>query len=132
MDERAKQLRNIARGYVHSLSTGDFDAIPYDNDVELRAPLCPGGSSVPLVGRSNLKAVWWAPMPSLVAGTEVIDTYVNESLSAVTVEFLCHIKAPACTLRILDRFTINAEGRITSQENFFDPRDVTNPGWREV
>jgi hypothetical protein len=84
------------------------------------------------VGRSNLKEVWWAPLPSLVAGTEVIDTYVNENLSAVTVEFLCYIKDPACTLRILDRFTINAEGRITSQENFFDPRDVTNPGWRDA
>jgi len=74
MDGRAKQLHNIARGYVHSLGKGDFDAIPYDNDVELRAPFCPGGSSVPIVGRSNLKEVWWAPMPSLVAGTEVIDT----------------------------------------------------------
>lgn len=132
MDTRAKQLHNIARGYVHSLGQGDFDAIPYDNDVELRAPLCPGGSSVPLVGRSNLKAVWWVPLPSLVAGTEVIDTYVNEHLSAVTVEFLCHIKEPACTLRILDRFKINGEGRITSQENFFDPRDITNPGWRDA
>lgn len=132
MDERAQQLHNIARGYVHSLGQGNFDAIPYDNDVELRAPLCPGGSSVPLVGRSNLKAVWWAPLPNLVAGTEVIDTYVNENLSAIAVEFLCYIKAPACTLRILDGFTINAEGRITSQENFFDPRDVTNPGWRDA
>ena len=132
MDGRAKQLHNIARGYVHSLGKGDFDAIPYDNDVELRAPFCPGGSSVPLVGRSNLKEVWWAPMPSLVAGTEIIDTYVNENLSAVTVEFLCRIKEPACILRIVDRFKINAEGRITSQENFFDPRDVTHPGWRDA
>jgi hypothetical protein len=100
MDTRAKQLHNIARGYVYSLGQGNFDAIPYDNNVELRAPLCPGGSAVPLVGRHNLKAVWWAPLPSLVAGTEVIDTYVNENLSAVTVEFLCYIKEPACTLRI--------------------------------
>ena len=130
MNERAKQLHNIARDYVHSLGNGDFDAIPYAKDVELRAPLCPGGSSTPLVGRSNLKAVWWAPIPSLVAGTDVIDSYVNDNLSAVTVEFLCHIKQPACTLRIMDRFKIDAEGRITSQENFFDPRDVTNPGWR--
>jgi hypothetical protein len=43
MDERATQLHNIARGYVHSLGTGNFDAIPYDNDAELRGPLCPGG-----------------------------------------------------------------------------------------
>jgi hypothetical protein len=46
------------------------------------------------------------------------------------VEFLCGIIAPACTLRIVDRFIVNDEGRISEQENFFDPRDVTNPGWR--
>lgn len=130
MTERATQLHDIARRYVRCLGSGDFDSIPYDNNVELRAPFCPGGSTVPLVGRSNLKTVWWAPIPSLVGGTEVLDTYINESLSAVTVEFLCHIKQPACTLRIVDRFKVNAEGRITSQENFFDPRDVTHPGWR--
>jgi len=52
---------------------------------------------------------------------------LSMSLPAVTVEFLCHIESMACTLRIIDRFRVNADGRITAQENFFDPRDVTNP-----
>lgn len=67
----------------------------------------------------------------LVAGVEVRDTCVNRDLTAVTVEFLCHIRQPACTLRIVDRFAVNEAGRITDRENFFDPRDVTDPGWRE-
>jgi hypothetical protein len=25
---------------------------------------------------------------------------------------------------------VNEEGKIIEQENFFDPRDVTQPGWR--
>ena len=130
MDERASLLHSLASGYVtDGLGAGDFDAIPYADNVVLRAPLCPGGSGVPLEGKENLREIWWKPLPDLVAGTEVVDTYINRDQSAVTVEFLCHIKEPKCTLRIIDRFTGNSEGKIVSQENFFDPRDVTNPGW---
>lgn len=62
----------------------------------------------------------------------MIDTYVNQDLSAVTVEFHLDIIVPACTLRVIDRFVVDDEGRITAQENFFDLRDVTNPGWRDL
>lgn len=125
------QLHQLARAYVlDGLGKGDFDAIPYTEDACLRAPLCPGGCGVPLVGRAILREKWWAPLPQLVAGVEVLDTYVNRELTAVTVEFLCHIRQPACTLRVVDRFKVNADGRITDQENFFDPRDVTDPGWQ--
>jgi hypothetical protein len=33
-------------------------------------------------------------------------------------------------LRVADRFTVNCAGKIIEQENHFDPRDVTNPGWQ--
>ena len=132
MNERAQRLHEIARKYVESLCAGDFESIPYAETVELRAPLCPGGSGVPLVGRNNLKTIWWTPLPNLVSGTEVIDSYVNDDLTAVTVEFHCRIDSMSCTLRIIDRFRVNTQGQITSQENFFDPRDVTNPGWKDV
>ena len=132
MNDRAQQLHEIARNYLASLGAGDFDSIPYVETIELRAPLCPGGSAIPLIGRNNLKVTWWAPLPDLVSKVELIDSYVNEELSAVTVEFLCHIDAMSCVLRIVDRCRVNADGRITSQENFFDPRDVTNPGWQGV
>ena len=69
-------------------------------------------------------------IPRLVAGVEVTDTFVNREETSVAVEFLCHIRAPACTLRIIDRFKVDAAGLIVEQENFFDPRDVTHPGWQ--
>jgi hypothetical protein len=52
-----------------------------------------------------------------------------DDLTAVCVEFYCGILEPKCTLRIIDRFTVDDAGRIIEQENFFDPRDVTHPGW---
>jgi hypothetical protein len=85
-----------------------------------------------LIGRKAIKDTWWAPLPDLVSGVEVVDSYVNKHQSGVVVEFRCSIDAMSCTLRIIDRFTVNAAGEITSQENFFDPRDVTNPGWRSA
>ncbi len=124
----AQMLHQIARDYVtNGLGAKNFDAIPYDDNVILRAPLCPGGSEIPLIGKENLRSIWWAPLPSLLGKVELIDSYVNEENNAVSVEFHCEIINPACVLRVIDRFIINEEGRIISQENFLDPRAVTNP-----
>lgn len=130
--ERAALLHKIAADYViKGLGGKNFDAIPYHEDVELRAPIHPEGSGTAMNGRAFIKENWWAPLPDLVASTELLDTYVNPDLSAVTAEFHCHIAQPECTLRIVDRFKVDAEGTIWKQENFFDPRDITHNGWRE-
>ncbi len=129
---RRQRLHDVAEGYViRGLGKGDFDAIPYHPEVELRAPLCPGGSGVPLRGVEALRTQWWQPLPNLVEHTELRDVFMNDSLTAVAVEFLCHIREPRCTLRVVDRFEVDEDGRIVAQENFFDPRDVTNPGWNK-
>ncbi|MBX2820767.1 MAG: nuclear transport factor 2 family protein [Rhodothermaceae bacterium] len=131
-ERRAARLHAIARGYVtEGLGKKNFEAIPYSENVVLRAPIAPGGSTNPLSGRETVRATWWAPLPDLVDEVEVVDSYVNEALSAVTVEFYCTLSHPACTLRIVDRFIVNEDGEITGQENFFDPRDISHPGWRE-
>ena len=125
--DKINMLHQTARHYVlNGLGAKDFDAIPYDENVMLRAPLTAGGSWQPIVGKENLRMQWWAPLPSLVGKTEFIDSFVNKDATAVTVEFLCEILNPSCMLRIIDRFKINDEGKITEQENFFDPRAVTN------
>ena len=125
---KADKLHTIARNYViKGLGDKNFDAIPYDENVVLRAPLSPGGSAQPLTGKESLRSQWWAPLPSLLAGVEIVDSYVNKEETRVVVEFYCHIISPACTLRVIDRFVINEEGKIIDQENFFDPRPVTNP-----
>lgn len=125
---RKDNLYKIAKTYViDGLGGKNFDAIPYHEHVSLRAPLNPGGSESPITGRENLRNSWWAPLPELVKGTTFIDAFVNEEESAVAVEFYCDIINPACRLRIIDRFKVNSDGMITDQENFFDPRAVTNP-----
>jgi len=126
---KAQLLHELARNYViKGLGEKNFDAIPYEENVVLRAPLRPGGSENPLLGKENLRQQWWAPLPSLLGNVEFIDSFANEDCTAVTAEFHCEILNPSCVLRVIDRFIINEEGKITEQENFFDPRDVTNPG----
>ncbi len=125
--ERRELLRKIASDYVvKGLGGKNFDAIAYDEYIELRAPINPKGSQEPMVGRSMIRMNWWAPLPTLISGTELLDIFINEDLSAVTVEFHCHIDNPKCTLRIVDRFVVNDFGKIIKQENFFDPRAITN------
>ena len=125
---RTAMLHQLAKNYVvDGLGAKNFDAIPYDENVVLRAPLCPGGVADPLRGKENLRSVWWAPLPSLMGEVKLIDSFVNETGTAVTAEFHCEILSPACTLRVIDRFIVNNDGKIISQENFFDPRAVTNP-----
>ena len=123
---KAQLLHKLAKDYViKGLREKNFDAIPYDENVLPRAPLRPGGSSSPLYGSENLRQQWWAPLPSLLGNIEFIDSFANEDCTAITAEFHCEILNPSCVLRVIDRFRINDEGRITEQENFFDPRDVT-------
>ncbi len=128
ISNKARQLSQIAIDYVNNgLGAKNFDNIPYDENVVLRAPLCPGGSSTPLIGKENLREHWWKPLPGLVGKVTLLDVYVNETHSKVAVEFHCEILQPSCKLRIIDRFKINEAGNIIEQENFFDPRAVTNP-----
>lgn len=125
-EDRTHQLHQIAKCYViEGLGAKNFDAIPYHSDVELRAPINPGGAESPMIGVDNLRSNWWAPLPELVKSTTYVDSYVNEDLSAVTVEFYCDTLQPACRLRIVDRFKVDGTGKITAQENFFDPRALT-------
>ena len=130
-NDRSAMLHQLADNYVkNGLGKGVFENIPYHDDIELRAPIHPEGSGFAMRGKEFIKTNWWAPLPDLVTGTELIDTYVNRDKTAVTAEFLCHIASPQCTLRIVDRFEVDKDGLIISQENFFDPRDITTPGWR--
>ena len=132
-DHRRTQLRRVVDAYFGALRSGRFDDIPFHENATLRAPLAPGGVHVPLKGRSTLMREWWTPLQPALSGLDVKihDYYYNESLTAVVTEADVIINAfsPPVVLRVADRFTVDDEGRITEQENHFDPRDVTNPGW---
>ena len=133
-DKRRKQLRAIAEGYLEALRKKDFSAIPYDDNVTLRAPLCPGGVNRPLAGKDALRTQWWQPLEPALEGVKVkiLDHYINDSLTGIITEAEITINAvePPATLRVADRFNVNEQGKIVEQENHFDPRDVTNPGWQ--
>jgi hypothetical protein len=105
--------------------------IPYEDNVVLRAPLAPGGIHSPLVGREKLRNIWWPPMPQILGEVKLLDIYYNETLTGVMGEAEVEVTNPKARLRVADRFTVNAAGRIVEQVNHFDPRDVTNPGWQK-
>jgi hypothetical protein len=121
----------VAEAYFAALAKKDFEAIPYDDHVSLRAPLCPGGVHTPLVGKGALRTTWWPPVVSAVGEVEVLDHYINDDLTAICTAALIITVSPPATLRVADRFTVSAEGKIIEQENHFDPRDLTNPGWQQ-
>ena len=124
--KRKQELIEIAKAYVlNGLGAKNFDAIPYADEVSLRAPLNQGGSAKPIVGKENVRNTWWAPLPDLVGNVNLLDVYINSELTAVSVEFHCEILHPSCWLRIIDRFTVNDDGMIIEQENFFDPSPLS-------
>lgn len=126
-DERKVQLKQAAANYFEGLARKNFDLIPYGQNVSLRAPLAPGGMHTPLVGKENLRAVWWAPLPNILGEVKVLDYYYNDDLTAVVGEAEVEVTNPKARLRVADRFTVDSAGRIVEQVNHFDPRDVTNP-----
>jgi hypothetical protein len=128
--DRTQQLRQSALAYFDALQQKNFDLIPYAENVSLRAPLAPGGVHQPLVGREHLRATWWAPLPGLLAEVNVFDVFVNDALTHVMAK--AEIKLTnGVVLRVADLFKIDGQGQIVEQENHFDPRDVTNPGWNK-
>jgi steroid delta-isomerase-like uncharacterized protein len=129
--KRRTQLRAVAEAYFAALAKKDFTAIPYDDQVSLRAPLCPGGVHTPLIGKEALRTIWWPPLVPVIGNVKVLDHYINDNLTAICTEALITTVNPPATLRVADRFTVSAEGKIIEQENHFDPRDVTNPGWQK-
>lgn len=132
-EQRRGQLRAAVEAYFEGLRRKDFDLIPYSDDVLLRAPLAPGGVEVPLVGRETLREVWWAPLPGLLGEVTSPKVYLDDGLTAAVGEAQVEVRtAPPLRLRVADRFTVDDDGRITEQVNYFDPRDLTNPGWQEA
>ena len=127
--QRREQLKHAAEAYFKGLETADFNAIPYAEEIALRTPLAPGGAHRPLIGRKKLEEVWWAPIKGAIGRVTILDHYINEDATAICTEALLPIAGTDITLRVVDRFAVDNMGHITEQENHFDPRDVTNPGW---
>ena len=117
-----EQLKKISETYFQALRDKNFNAIPFSDDIIFRAPLAPGGSGNPIKGKSDLFEKWWKPLEPALEGVQikVVDHYYNESLTEVVTKVEFYIAVMGATLRGVDRFVINREGRIVEQENHFD------------
>jgi hypothetical protein len=131
--DRKTMIQEAVSGYFDALAKKDFDLIPFADNVTLRAPLAPGGVNQPLVGRDAVRAAWWQPLPSLLGEVTCLGIYFDDNLTGAIAEGEVEIMLdPPVRLRVADRFTIDDDGCIIEQENHFDPRDVTNPGWSQL
>ncbi len=126
-ETRLLKLKEVAETYFDSLRKQRFDAIPYDDNATLRAPLTTGGVNRPISGKQALYNEWWQPLEPALQGVTitVLGHYIHENMEGIISEAEITLANPNVTLRVADRFTINENGKITGQENHFDPRAVT-------
>ena len=72
-------------------------------------------------------------MPGLLGAATCTGVYFDDELTgAVATGEVEVMTDPPVLLRVADRFAVDDEGLIVEQENHFDPRDVTDPGWQDA
>ena len=120
-NERRDLLKAVAELYFAGLSQKDVSAVPWAEDVVVRSPLAPDGLDTPVLGAAAVRE-WFEALFPVLGEIEVIEHYYNEDLTVIATRSDVGITDPPCTLRVVDRFTVNAEGKITEQENHYDPR----------
>jgi hypothetical protein len=120
-EARRTQLKSIAETYFAALARRDVSSVPWHNDIVLRSPLAPEGLDVPLRGKPAV-IQWFESLYPALGETRVIEHYFNEDLTVIATRAEVGITDPSCFLRVVDRFTVDAAGRITQQENHYDPR----------
>ena len=125
-EARRAQMKQAAEMYFEGMSKKDMSHVPWDDQVVLRSPLAPGGLDTPRVGRSAVLD-WFASLCPVLGAMQVIEHYFNEALTVIATRSDVGITNPPCTLRVVDRFTVNTDGKITQQENHYDPRPALPP-----
>ena len=125
-EARRAQLRAISEAYFAALAKRDVSAIPWHDNVVVHSPLAPEGLAVPVRGRDAVIR-WFESLYPVLGETRVIEHYINEDLSGIATRADVGITDPPCFLRVIDRFAIDPEGKITEQENHYDPRPALPP-----
>ena len=129
-EARRAQLKRVAELYFEGMGKKDMSHVPWDDQVVLRSPLAPGGLGTPLVGRAAVLD-WFASLFPVLGAMHIIEHYFNEGLTVIATRSDVGITNPPCALRVVDRFTVNADGKITQQENHYDPRPALPPSAQE-
>ncbi len=118
---RRTQLKGISETYFAALAKGDVSGVPWRDDVVVRSPLAPEGLEVPVRGKAAV-IQWFESLYPVLGETRVIQHYFSADLTEIATRADVGITDPPCFLRVVDRFTVDAEGRISEQENHYDPR----------
>lgn len=129
---RKAQLRAVVDAYFESLARKTFEGIPYHENVTLLSPLAAPDLAVPyeahpLEGREAVVG-WFRGLAPALGNTKVLDYYYNDDLTAIMAQAEVGITSPPGVLRVADRFVVNTDGRITHQENHYDPRPALRTG----
>jgi hypothetical protein len=119
--DRKAQLISAATAYFDGLARKDFMSIPWAEAVVFRGPLGPGGAEVPLMGRDAVLEFFNALGPNL-GEVRIVRHFLTEDLTAIVTKAEVGVLQPRCVLRVADMFEVDSEGRITTQENHYDPR----------
>lgn len=126
-DARRSQLKSIAETYFAALAKRDVSSVPWHDGIVFRSPLAPEGLDVPLRGKASVLQ-WFESLYPVLGETRVIEHYFNEGLTVIATRADVGIMDPPCFLRVVDRFTVDAAGQITQQENHYDPRPALRSG----
>ena len=119
--DRKSQLITAATAYFEGLARKDFDSIPWADTIVFRGPLAPGGAEAPLLGRNSVLAFFNALGPNL-GEVRIVGHFLSLDLTSIVTKAEVGVLQLPCVLRIADVFEVDADGRITSQENHYDPR----------
>ena len=116
----SSDLIAVAEAYFSGLRTKDMSRVPWHDDLVFRGPLAPGYPE-PMMGRQAVQA-WFSGLYPVLGDVRVIEHYINVSQTEIATRAEVAITQPKGVLRVLDRFVVDADGRITEQENYYDPR----------
>jgi hypothetical protein len=119
--DRKAQLIAAATAFFDGLARKDMTFLPWLETVVFRAPLLPGGRR----GSDNRQGYCDSLLTALgphLGEVRIVGHLLSEDLTAIVTKAELAFLQPACTLRVANSFEVDADGRISAQENHFDPR----------
>lgn len=116
----------VAEAYFDGLRTKDMSRVPWHENVSFRGPLAPGYPD-PIQGRQALES-WFSGLYPVLGEVRVIGHYINAARTEIATRAEVAITNPKGMLRVLDTFVVDIDGRITEQENYYDPRPALSQG----
>ena len=115
-----KDLVAVAEAYFSGLREKDMSRVPWHDRVVFRGPLAPGYPE-PLEGRESVES-WFAGLYPVLGEVRVIEHFINAAQTEIATRAEVTITPTNGVMRVLDRFVVDSNGRITEQENYYDPR----------